>query len=173
MAGPIVISAPGKSLDGGGHDVGRAVAEDLHPVRVGRKDPFDLRSVGKRAREVHYHAIHPAGDGDLRLPFFPGQLRGASSLRRLLADFRQKNIPAHWRHGDVPSVMRAVRGREMVGDTGLEPVTPCMSSRYSNHLSLIAHPSDQDQVTYRLRKEMSMVFPVGSVRRRRRGTPLA
>ncbi|HZL98324.1 MAG TPA: hypothetical protein VFB91_06435 [Terriglobales bacterium] len=46
--------------------------EDL--VRIGRKDPFGLRSVGKRAREVRHHAIDPGGDGDLRLPFLPGQL---------------------------------------------------------------------------------------------------
>ncbi len=26
-------------------------------------------------------------------------------------------------------------GFSIVGDTGLEPVTPCMSSKYSSHLS--------------------------------------
>ena len=31
----------------------------------------------------------------------------------------------------------------MVGDTGLEPVTPCMSSKYSNQAELIAHEQSE------------------------------
>jgi hypothetical protein len=29
--------------------------------------------------------------------------------------------------------------KSVVGDTGLEPVTPCVSSKYSNQAELIAH----------------------------------
>ena len=107
------------------HLDGLLLGQDQDPVaRIG----VDVRMI---RGEVPEHTVDPCGERFLCLPLPDGKLH----QRHFTVSRKAKKSPLTGTPARCPIRVPPGREKKMVGDTGLEPVTPCMSSRYSNHLS--------------------------------------
>ena len=115
------------------HDLRHVFATWLHAEGVSLDTLRVLMNHKKRSMTDRYMTAKTSGAANV-LMLMPKQPHGSeengTDTKRPLTTCVLRHIAFH----DIKKALGA-KALNMVGDTGIEPVTSCMSSRHSNHLS--------------------------------------